>query len=98
MFCKKREDELGEEVRAYLDERKESMISEAREILERKKNQKKPGLPEDIDEEKIIPRISDELIVKCLRQRLLLNDCLNRGYVLDAFPRSYDNAQKLFTL
>jgi len=61
---KKREDELGEEVRAYLEEKKESMMSEAREILERKKNQKKPNLPEDIDEDKIIPRLSDELIAK----------------------------------
>lgn len=68
--CKKREDELGEEVRGYLDERKEVMVSEAREALERKKNQKKPNLPEDIDEEKIVPRLSDELIVKCIRQRL----------------------------
>jgi adenylate kinase family enzyme len=46
--CKKREDELGEEVRAYLDERKETMVSEAREQLEHQKNQKKPNLPEDV--------------------------------------------------
>jgi len=39
-------------------------MAEAREILERKKNQKKPNLPEDIDEDKIIPRLSDELIAK----------------------------------
>ena len=79
-----------------MDEKKESMMAEAREILERKKNQKKPNLPEDIDEEKIIPRLSDELIAKCLKIRLTQNDCLNRGYVLDAFPKSYDNCRKLF--
>lgn len=106
--CKKREDELGEEVRGYLDERKEALVSEAREQLEHQKNQKKPNLPEDIgnfwfyfdwiflDEDKIVPRLSDELIIKCLKGRLALNDCLNRGYVLDAYPRSFDDANKLF--
>jgi adenylate kinase len=43
-----------------------------------------------------VPRLSDELIIKCLKGRLALNDCLNRGYVLDAYPRSFDDANKLF--
>ena len=40
--------------------------------------------------------MTDEFLIKCFKWRLLQNDCLNRGYILDGFPRSYKNARHLF--
>lgn len=78
-----------------------------REKLEKLKSQGVKGLPEEVDEskviwaflminQKVIPRLKDEFLIRCFKWRLSQNDCLNRGYVLDGFPRSYKNARHLF--
>lgn len=41
-------------------------------------------------------RLSDELVYKCYKWRLTQNDCLNRGYILDGFPRRYEDAKEIF--
>ncbi len=47
------------------------------------------GEPEEIDREKLFVRLSDELLFKILRKRLTENDCRNRGYILDGFPKNF---------
>lgn len=42
-------------------------------------------------------RLSDELVYKCYKWRLTQNDCLNRGYILDGYPRRYEDAKEVFT-
>ena len=42
-------------------------------------------------------RLPDEILFKILRLRLTDNDCRNRGYILDGFPRTYTQAQEVFT-
>lgn len=37
------------------------------------------------------------MLIKCYQWRLNRNDCLNRGYVLDNFPKNYDTCRGLFT-
>jgi adenylate kinase family enzyme len=41
-------------------------------------------------------RLPDELLYKCFKWRLNQNDCLNRGYILDGYPRKYEDAIQLF--
>jgi adenylate kinase len=41
-------------------------------------------------------RLPDELLFQILRMRLTENDCRNRGYILDGFPRTYKQAQEVF--
>lgn len=41
-------------------------------------------------------RLPDEILFKILRLRLTDNDCRNRGYILDGFPRTYNQAQEVF--
>jgi adenylate kinase len=41
-------------------------------------------------------RLPDEILFKVLRLRLTENDCRNRGYVLDGFPKTYKQAQEVF--
>lgn len=49
------------------------------------------------DPEAVDVRLSDELVYKCFKWRLTQNDCLNRGYILDGYPRRYEDAKELFT-
>lgn len=48
------------------------------------------------DPETVDVRLSDELVYKCFKWRLTQNDCLNRGYILDGYPRRYEDAKELF--
>jgi adenylate kinase family enzyme len=52
--------------------------------------------PEEIDREKLVVRLPDDLMFEFLRKRLAENDCRNRGYVLDGFPRTFKQAREIF--
>lgn len=54
--------------------------------------------PEEIDREKLIVRLPDDLMFEYLRKRLTENDCRNRGYILDGFPRTYRQAREIFLI
>ena len=41
-------------------------------------------------------RVPEEFLYKLLKVRLLENDCRNRGYILDGFPRTYKDCQNIF--
>jgi len=41
-------------------------------------------------------RIVPEIINEAVRWRLERNDCQNRGYVLDGYPKNFVNADKVF--
>ena len=41
-------------------------------------------------------RIPDEMINEAVRWRLERNDCQNRGYVLDGYPKNFVNAENVF--
>lgn len=43
-------------------------------------------------------RFPDELMNEAVRWRLNQNDCQNRGYVLDGYPYSYDQASGVFVI
>lgn len=81
--------ELGEAIREKLAELKEEMIEEAERT--KKKNQ-------EIDYNKIIPRIPDDLLAEAFRWKLRFNNCRNRGFVLDGWPKNYEQAKKLFLI
>ena len=44
----------------------------------------------------VVVRLPDEMIYKCYKWRLNQNDCLNRGYILDGYPKKYADAVGLF--
>lgn len=43
-------------------------------------------------------RIPEDLINEAVRWRLNRNDCQNRGYVLDGYPKDYVNAKNVFII
>lgn len=48
------------------------------------------------DIEKTI-RVPEKYLWKAFKDRLKGNDCYNRGFVLDGYPRCYKDCQKIFT-
>lgn len=54
------------------------------------------GEAPEIDREALTIRIPDDIIYTLLKMRLNENDCRNRGYILDGFPRNYKDAQNIF--
>ena len=57
----------------------------------KKKSKKKNGK----DEEEI-PRVPTELVTEIMRQKLRSAPCRNKGYVLDGYPRTLEEAKALF--
>lgn len=43
-------------------------------------------------------RIPNEIINEAVRWRLERNDCQNRGYVLDGYPKNFGNAENVFVV
>lgn len=41
-------------------------------------------------------RVPEDIIYKLLRQELVKNACRNRGYILDGYPRCFEDAQHCF--
>ena len=60
-------------------------------------NQEEPedGWPEIIIEDSQI-RVTNDLLWEVLKLKLGENDCRNRGYILDGFPRTHKGAQNVF--
>ena len=85
-------DELGEEIKGKLEEITNN-VKEAEENFAKRPNKKKTDLPLDTSQMKKLP---DEIVIKILRRKLMLNICRNRGYILDGYPRGYKNAFNLF--
>ena len=90
------EDKLTNDCREKLNEIKAKMeedIQEKRAELEEPED----GWPDVVIDDKDV-RVPDELLWEVLRLKLGKNDCRNRGYILDSFPRKYYGAQNAFLM
>ena len=80
--------ELGEKTRKKLADLKQHMIDEAES--KKKKNQ-------EIDYSKFNPRVPEDLVAEIVKAKLNSNICRNRGYILDGWPRKYEDAKRVFS-
>ena len=46
--------------------------------------------------ETLQPRLPDEILYKLYKLRLGQNDCQNRGYILEGFPKTLKDAESIF--
>ena len=61
------------------------------------KDAEEAGLdPPEIDKETLVVPVPNSEIYKLLKLRLQENDCRNRGYVLDGFPRNHEDCEWVF--
>lgn len=73
-------------------------VEELKAKIEEDINEKRADLdePEDGWPEIVINdsevRLTDDLLYRVLKLKLAENDCRNRGYILDGFPRTYKDA------
>lgn len=79
------------DIKTKIDEAKQAAITKIQEDAEAK------GIePPEIDAETFEIPVPDEILYDLLRQRLQENDCRNRGYILDGYPRSHYDCQNIF--
>ena len=78
---------IGEEVRKFINTKKD-------EVMEEHEKAKKKG-PE-LNRDDIVVRLPDKYIYKLAKIRLSENQCRNRGFILDGFPKSYIDWYHLF--
>jgi adenylate kinase len=71
---------LGDQIRAKLDELREAMQAKP----------KQKGAKAEV------PRLPDDLLTEAFLWRLSQNHCRNRGFVLDGWPRTFQDAERLF--
>ena len=73
--------------------------AETEKIEEKRGEMEEPedGWPEIVVKDEDI-RVPSELLNEVLRVKLGENDCRNRGYILDSFPRLYKGAQRAFLM
>ena len=90
-----------EEMEDSLTER----IEEARNFLEKfdeLRREDKEGWPRLISDRFITKtcfvsaRLSDEMVTQMLKLKLMSSPCQNQGYVLDGYPKTFDQAVSLF--
>lgn len=74
------------------------MVEDAETALEEWKDSKslKKGPAPNVDPEKMVARLPDDLLLKAYKYRLEKNDCFNRGFVIDGLPRTYEQAKGVF--
>jgi adenylate kinase len=61
---------------------------------EYKKTQKKKD--PDFDRASYNPRLTDDILAELVRVQLSSAACMNKGFILDGFPRSKDDAELVF--
>jgi len=100
------EDEFAQEVRAKVDEIKDTMFDKYTEEKEAEKEAKEArGEKVDEEEEEEDPeivkarfdvRLPNSFLYKLLKERLNENDCRNRGYILDGVVKNFKDCQYIF--
>ena len=92
--------EFGENIKNILEETRVKMVEEEQKIFEenmKKKKKPKKGDPvEEFDPTKVVPRLSEENLIKVFKVRLAQQDCKNKGYILDGYPKTSHQANELF--
>lgn len=88
------ENEFWVSIKAKCEEQRAKMVEE----IEAKRGDPPEGMDEwpEIDQASLPIRVPEDIIYKLLRQELVKNACRNRGYILDGYPRTYEDAQHCF--
>ncbi|KAM9148287.1 adenylate kinase 7 [Pangshura tecta] len=79
-------EEVGEEGEDEEEEEEVDGIEEAQELLD--------GVKENMEQNG--GRLDDQYVIKFMKEKLKSMPCKNQGYILDGFPKTYDQAKDLF--
>ena len=93
-WAKNEENELGEEIKKK-DEEIEENVKKAMEEYEHRKNKKKTDPPFDPTPFRKYP---DDFLSKIIKTKLCLGECISKGYILENYPKSYNDCLNLFNI
>ena len=79
-----------------LEELRTQRIEEERKAFEEAKKKKKGKGGDEFDPDKVMPRLPDEDVIQLFKRRLNKSDCLNKGYILDGWPKSSKQCEGIF--
>jgi len=82
------ENELGVEIRQKVEELKDIEV----ERYEKSKKKKDP----EIKREDIKVRLPEDILQKLVKSHIAQPACMNKGFILDGFPRNLDDAKAVF--
>ena len=91
-FVKNEKSEISDEIMKK-DEEIEENINKAMEEYEHRKNKKKTDPPFDPTPYRKYP---DDFLAKIIKYKLSSGECLSKGYILENYPKSYDDCLNLF--
>lgn len=86
--AKQANDQLAHEINKRIEELKDIEVA----AYEKTKKKKDP----DIDRNSLKPRIPDDMIQKIVKAKISSSACLNKGFILDGYPRNVADAQAVF--
>jgi adenylate kinase len=86
--AKKLKDEIGEEIRNKVEELKDIEV----EKYEKTRKKKDP----DLDRNTIKVRFPDEIVNKIVKAHVSSPACMNKGFILDGYPRNCNDAKAIF--
>ncbi|XP_006839574.1 PREDICTED: adenylate kinase 7 [Chrysochloris asiatica] len=69
------------------EEEEEENVEDAQELLE--------GIKENMEQN--AGRLDDQYIIRFMKEKLKSMPCRNQGYILDGYPKTYDQAKDLFS-
>ncbi|CDW80676.1 dpy-30 motif family protein [Stylonychia lemnae] len=87
-LCGSLDDELGQQIKKTMEEQKDKIVAD----YEKTKKKKDP----ELDRSNIKVRIPDYYLYQLLKIKLQQSACKNKGYILDGFPRNFQNATELY--
>ncbi|KAM3146700.1 hypothetical protein pb186bvf_001230 [Paramecium bursaria] len=89
-----------ETLKSSLEDTKRTLIEEAQAAYDiEKKKRKALGLPFiKFDDSKFEAKLTDEQLLIVYKWKLMQNESQNRGFILDAFPKTYEFAKQLFLI
>ena len=87
-YAKRQKDELGIEIAEKIDELKQEEI----EKYEKTRKKKDP----DLDPATIKVRLPNETLHKLVKARIGGPACMNKGFILDGYPRNIQDAKAIF--
>ena len=94
-FCdwaKNLNDEFGEETHQKMQEIEENLVK-AQDEYDHRKNKRKTDPPLDTSQ---IKKFSSEFMGKILQKRLSLGECSTKGYILDNYPKTYEDCVNMY--
>jgi adenylate kinase family enzyme len=92
----KQESELGEEIRSYIDEQKNKLLEERMGSIEKEKGALKYRPTKELSEQDLVVAMPTQILTKLYKQELNQNKYYNKGFILDGYPETYEQAVRLF--